>query len=482
MKRANIHIAKWVLVIILACVWFNESAVAQDYSPKFGISFTNDLSTDEIISTLPDLIQNGVSIIELRHPADSTLLNTLWQNDIKVLIRSDLEFVTRYENEYFGILNDEIATLSTYARFDHVIGLGIPSYSMDLSQEQIQQLESTFDENTSIDWYQIDSRDKVGVSTIQLITPDNSYNNSNQHFFEAPFSNANLNRLIEVLENKSSLVLMDWYWYSDAIVEYSFIAEALQVAATEGSSILSGFNLQEDSESNNWPIFVLVLIWLSLGVHLNFNLTYRSLIPRFFTFHRFFVDDIMRYRERSAASGVTLFIQHTFFSGLVFYALAKHFISAKGLEAFYFHYPILGLFGQNYFSIFIIIVVVSLAITFLHLFWLYIPSKSLKHFSQIINLYSWMFHLDFIIGSILLINVLTGGSTGWIAFLGTLFILVWAFAFILAAYDNSKYLINGKFRYLFITVGIFIVVTIGLIVGFLFSGYPYEVLQLAIQL
>ena len=75
----------------------------------------------------------------------------------------------------------------------------------------------------------------------------------------------------------------------------------------------------------------------------------------------------MRYRERSTTLGIILFIQHVYFTGLSIYIPSATFVSDKGLEAFFFHFPVVAVFGVNYFTLFAIAVITTFILSFVGL-------------------------------------------------------------------------------------------------------------------
>lgn len=106
----------------------------------------------------------------------------------------------------------------------------------------------------------------------------------------------------------------------------------------------------------------------------------------------------------------------------------------------------------------------------------------MNHFSQVLSLYSWVFHLDFLLVSISLIVLITSGSSLLIYLLCVAHFLFWILGFIVAAYDSSKYQMTGRFKYLFNTIGLFLIIIGTSIILFIFSGYPYDIIRLAASL
>jgi hypothetical protein len=468
-----------VFLFLLINVCTVTGLAAQNQSTRFGISFSSDISESEI----PNLIDLGFNIIELKHPISESLLQELEEYPIQFLIRSESRYLTTFEVSQNEQISQVLAPVfQEYANYSNVSGFGISSYSSDFPVELVTLLNNLLPDSLKTNFYQVGTQASSSTSTILLSDTFNEYRDSDNYLFEAPFNQNDLGLLQQMIEEEPELILMDWYWFSSASTSQSYFLEAISLAATSSENLFPVSDFDSKSNILEWPVIVLVLLWFSIGIHLRSNPTYRPLIFRYFTYHRFFVDDIMRYRERSATPGITLFIQHAYFTGLVMYILSAFFISDKGLDALYYHLPVLGVFGQNYFTIFVLTVIASLLISFVGIIWVYIPNKSMKHFSQVINLYSWIFHLDFVIVSIMLIILITQGSAIFLLILTSVHFLCWILAFVLSVIDSSKYLMTGKLAYYMRTVGICIPFLIAVLVLFLFSGYPYDILRLAITL
>lgn len=231
----------------------------------------------------------------------------------------------------------------------------------------------------------------------------------------------------------------------------------------------------------HWSILILILLWGSLAVNVATNPTYLETIPRYFTSHRFFVDDIMSYRERSSASAIFLLFQHALFGGLVTYILAKIFISPVGLEALYFQLPYLGIMGQNYFSLFVVTGVLILAIELMAILWLYFPNKEMTHFNQALNLFTWIFHLDFILVTLMVTAYFAEWSSTFIVILSVFYLLIWFSSFNITALGASKRLGMNRNAYLIKTIVLHSLITI-LFLSFLLSfDTLWDILELVIS-
>lgn len=453
--------------------------------PSLGVSFSDEFTEQQIINLIPDLQDLGIYFIELTHPVSHNLINKISNLSFQLFIRSDIKFLTESEINNSEKLTDLLLPyVKLYSAYPVVTGIGLTSFSSFLDAHIITQLYEIQTDISNATLYEINTATNPISLTIIDARSFSENPQDSQFLFEAPYQQGDLQLVKSINRFGSDLILFDYSWLVQAMENESYLRESLiTFADSDDQEILLANSETENSKSiPDWPVIILVLLWLSLGIHIKSNPTYGSLILRYFSFHRFFVDDIMRYRERSSTPGVTLFIQHSFFTGLIIYILGLAFISERGLEAFYFHFPVLAVFGENYFTLFASAVILTLIFGFLSLLWLYIPSKSMNHFSQVLSLNSWIFHIDFLLVSSSLVLLKTESSAMIILFFCGLHFLIWIIGFIVAAYDSSQYLTQGKVKYLTGTAGLFILLIGVLLMGFLFSGRTYDILQLVTSL
>lgn len=301
-------------------------------------------------------------------------------------------------------------------------------------------------------------------------------------FFTDKKSDAkSLHAFKDLLKNNYQYIILDYSWLINIYenypgVEHSFLASENLYEAT-----IALPKLPKQFPTIHWAIIVLLFLWISLAVNVATTPTYLEIIPRYFTAHRFFVDDIMSYRERSSRSSIFLLFQHAIFGGLVTYILAKVFVSTIGLEALYYHLPYIGIMGQNYFSLFVLASIIIFILELIALVWLYIPNKEMTHLNQSLNLFTWIFHLDFILVTVLVTAYFAGLSSIFISILALAYLLIWFSSFNITAFDASKRLGMTRNVYLFKTIGLHSVFT-GLLVAILiaFNGW-LDLLRLVVS-
>jgi hypothetical protein len=132
-------------------------------------------------------------------------------------------------------------------------------------------------------------------------------------------------------------------------------------------------------------------------------------------------------------------------------------------------------------SLFISAVLVAVLLEMVSVFWIYISNKKLTSFSQILNLYSWPLHLNLLVVTFLVVFNRVGFDEIWTLILGAVFILIWFFSFNIAAIDSSKFLENGRTLFLSGTVGVHMLVMIGIFMYLLYSPSILEPILFAIE-
>ncbi|GAB5408168.1 MAG: hypothetical protein BalsKO_05330 [Balneolaceae bacterium] len=478
----------FLLIFIWALILKSSSSItAQETS--IGISWDNPPSVSNQISTQLFTFENiGVQFLELQHPVNTVLLDSISNYPFQVLIRFDKKYLTTSEvrENNTEIIRQYSSLILEYAEYESVIAYGLYSFSQSFNVEFIAEFESISNELSQIsnrEFYEITSGSFNALDfSMYEITSDMFSNDISAFLLSKESSPDDAHLLNKLFDKRPRVLFLDSKWFFSAIQLHPYLLPALQDFNNGDEFILPLKKTDSIRTTFNWPVLVFVLIWISMGIHITLSQTYKPLIFRYFTGHRFFIDDVMRYRDRSYLSGIFLFFQHAFFTGLVIYILSSLLISETGMDVLYFTIPQLAIFGQNYFSLFAIGTIITVLLQLVALSWLYFPSKSMTHFSQTLTLFTWVFHLDFLIVSVMLILLLTGGSTNLILFLGLLFLLNWLVAFFLTSFDSSKYLLQKRISYIFYTFGLHTLLNIGLFILILSSESIMDFLELVILL
>lgn len=316
---------------------------------------------------------------------------------------------------------------------------------------------------------------------------DSSQSFSSIMLFEPTSDRATALRELEALLNWSqnqseSLIIIPADWFlSQAESQRAF--ETIIRSYLEGEPVDFPMPAEtSESADANWPIILLLLIWASFILHYKYQPMYKATLPRYFFYHSFFIHDVMRHRIRSALPGVIVLFQHSVITGLFFYMLTDSLISDIGQQSLSYHYPGLFYSGFEQLSIFLCGVLFSLIFHLISIAWLYLPNKKLKQFGQVVNLYSWPFHLNLIIATIAFYIVEVLSAQNWAIATLIVYFFFWFAGFILAAIDSARFLDKFRIPNLFITIGLYFLLIVGALTIGLWMPGIYQPLEMAFML
>lgn len=407
---------------------------------------------------------HNVSYLFVSHPLSKDEIALLDSVGISFFVKLNHKFVTENEfiinsDQYLKSVNDAKAHYGSSSTFN-----GIIAFSQSIIPSDVLP-------NTGIL--------EVKGNTVYSV---NAHSQPLFSIFETSDSYAeNLSRFKELLINSELILLLDGNWYKSLLDQIEDLKSIFEGRTGMDPSAIAVPDIPDQTPLIHWSIVVLIGLWISLAVNVATNPTYLETIPRYFTAHRFYVDDIMSYRERTSASAIFLLFQHAIFGGLVSYILAKMFISDTGLEALYHHIPYIAVMGKNYFSLFVLTSVLVLIVELIALVWLYAPNKEMTHLNQGLNLFTSIFHLDFIIVTTIVTGYFGDWNTTLIVLLSLSYLLIWFSSFNITAFDASKRLGMHRNSYLFKTIGLHTLVSGALVVLLIVFNEWWDILELAVS-
>lgn len=291
------------------------------------------------------------------------------------------------------------------------------------------------------------------------------------HGFLTPFK-AFLNASREVSDPVSFFVESDWLL--TALESHPSFRTTI-LSLTDGSDII--FPIPEESlpkeKQSSIPIILLLIIWASLGLHYNSSPLYRKSLFRYFTAHRFFIDDIFHRHIRSPLPATILILQNSFLIGSTVFAASSLLLTPRGLDALFHHYPLAALFGSSTLGLAVWGFLLSLSIAFVSLLWLYFSHRRIKSFTQIATIYAWPLQLNFIVATIGITIFASNGSPSTIAFFALTAILVQLSCFVVASFDTAKYLPSRGLLYFLLTSGVYTALLFTLLIW----GYTIQRLE-----
>ncbi len=450
-----------------------------------GVSFSSDITYQEILDALPELKKLGINVIEVAHPTPKELIEEISNYSFDLYVRNDAEFLSETALKTPDFFEKQLLpVVELYTNNSSITGIGLLSNSERLDQNVILALRSKIPDSSNVFLYEVNSIGNPFSLSIANARKPLEQTKTTHYVFDLPFHPKDIQLIKEIFKSHPTTLLFSYHWLQTALESKSYLRPALLAYANSNdkSILLPNENTSMANPISDWAVIFFIALWLSTGFHIQLNPTYKAKISRYFISHRFYVDDILQFRDREASSGITIFIQHSFFTGLVAYILSITFITDRGLGALYEHLPYLSILGTSYFSLFTWSVLLTLLISVFGMIWAYLPNKEVRHFSQIINLYVWIFHIDFIIVSIILVLGLTESSPTGILIFTSLHIFCWLLAFIFSVYDSSRHMFMGRSLYFFKTLGLFTIVLIVFIVALIFYPNSIDVLKLATHL
>ena len=460
MKTRRTYLLRWVLFVFF--LMFGHSlSYAQK---KVAVDWEKPADSEAFNSELDFFSNHNVSYLFVSHPLTADEIASLDSAGIFFFVKLDHKFITENEfinnsDQYLKSVNNAKAYYDSSSAFNGIVAFSQSVIALNVFPNAgILEIKG----NTV---YSVNTEPQPLFSVFET---SDSYAES-------------LSRLKEQLINSELNLLLDGEWYISVLAQNADLKSTFEGTSGMDPSTIAVHDIPDQTPLIHWSVLVLVLLWISLAVNVASNPTYLETIPRYFTAHRFYVDDIMSYRERSSASAVFLLFQHAIFGGLVVYILSKIFISDTGLEALYHHIPYIAVMGKNYFSLFVLSSVLVLIVELIALIWLYVPNKEMTHFNQGLNLFTSIFHLDFIIVTAIVTGYFGDWNTTLISFLALSYLLIWFSSFNITAFDASKRLGMHRNSYLFKTIGLHTLVSCALVVLLVVFNEWWDILKLAVS-
>ena len=475
--------ATYLFVLVFAFLFCGIASKAEA-QPSLGIIWHSPTDTSEAVNQLHMYEKYGIEYIQLQHPVHTEVLGLLRSSPLTFIIQLDKAYLTLSEiRSQQNILLQEYGEIVDLYRSNlNVAAIGLLKNSQTFHTDFMDgftpiidslsiQSNKEFYFYSNKDWYYF----RTPEEPFATLYPDSVFQRKDIITFDEQFH--------EKTEQNSELIFfMTSKWFDEALNSYPEFSESLLMYKNNYEWQIPLPESEKSDSPQNWMIILLVLLWVCLAILFKFLPYLRPMLMRHFLAHRFYVDDILHYRERALTGGISLMSLHAVFSGMVFFIIAKSSISEAGLEAFFHHLPVLAIAGPNFASLFIIGVIITLIVQAIALLWLYLPAKNLEHFSQAVNLYACTFFLDYLTVTILVTLFVTGSGLPYILSIGTLFIVIWYAAFNLSAIDISRNLGPQKSIYLLLTIGLHTVISVGLIILLFTSTSWIQVIDLAISL
>ena len=271
-------------------------------------------------------------------------------------------------------------------------------------------------------------------------------------------------------------------WLLASLQKYPDFSTTLLSIATDKDAVLPLPNETiPESEPSTVPVILLLILWVSIGLHFNSSPLYRKSLFRYFTSHKFFIDDIFQRQIRSSFPAFIIILQHAvIFAASVFVTFLSLF-STLGQKAFFHHFPSAGIVGNNQFSLLVWTFLVVVIITMLSIIWLYLTHKKINSFTQIATIYAWPLQANLLFGTLAIILFAAGSSPTLITIFTAIGVLIFLMCFIASSFDTMR-LANSAIMHHLKTSIPYIIILGGLLGWLLTNPTWIEPIRLALQL
>lgn len=296
-----------------------------------------------------------------------------------------------------------------------------------------------------------------------------------------PFLRPFKNFVSAVNQSKNNTIFIESGWLLMMIEKHPKFKNVLQSLSSESELV---FPLPNETvpapDHSALPMVLLLFIWGTVALHYNTSPLYRKSIFRYFTAHKFFVDDIFKRLIRSPVPAIIIILQNALLLSISTYAVFSALLTPLGQEAFFYHFPELSVVGSSPISIFIWTLLLALLFSLLCIVWLYFSHKQVKSITQIATIFAWPLQLNFLLctGTITFFSASeTGSATLFTALALLLFLLSYTFS----GLDISRFA-RSKTKHLFKTIIPYVILIAGFTIWFFTNDQWIDILTLTLNL
>lgn len=472
-----------------------------------GVQWNIPENPETAVDQLHQFKKMGISVIELSPPVHQQVWETIDELKLDIYGRLDIQYpvTTTFSNPDSSFLNKVRQRSSMLLTQQSVKAIEFFSYGAVQQQPFQTAVSSYFKELKkvrpievyfTVSWFQ-EVNQSFTEGFIMRDFPVTPKNMTTLSVDDSPAAEAYRYKPSEAVaelvtpfyeftkatEHIDAFLFVESHWLFEIIESHPSFKSTLQDITRQSDPV---FPLPNESiptpQQSPVPIILLLLIWSSVGLHYNTSPLYRKFLFRYFTAHKFFIDDIFQRQIRSAAPATIIIFQNAFLIAAAVYVISQTLFNPLGLDALFSYFPAINILGTPGYALAIWSFLLSLAIALVSVLWLYFSHKKLHSITQIATIYSWPLQINFILGTIIVVLFAAASSSISIAIAGLLSIFVQLLSFILSSFDATRFDRARVLRYQLLTNGIYIVIITALFIWGFNTEYLQDILTLAATL
>lgn len=493
--------------LFLSLVLLAAAHVTSYAQRTLGVQWEVPENTNTAIEELQKFEEAGISVIELSLPVSSDIWAQIDEQGFIVYGNLNIEYPTTGtfstpDSAFITSIQEQVSTLLSKSS---VQAIGLAEYGAVHSSEfrgaaasfatQIKQAgiaevyftasaDQPLPEESLFADFIIQEVKITPQNAGKLSTPNSNFIRGYQ-FAPSPELENKLTVFKDFLSSTGSTpVFVKGSWLLRMIETHPQFKSMLHSIATNSEAI---FPVPEETipspQKSPFPVILLLAIWTTVALHYNSSPLYRKSLFRYFTSHRFFIEDVFRRRHiRSAYPALILLLQNSFMVALTIFIASDTILTSRGFDALAHYFPTVTMMGSSPLGLAGWAFILSILITLISIIWLFISNKKISSFTQIATVYAWPLHLNLLICTIGIAFYVSGVSGFTIAMLALLAIGIQLMSFIVSSFDAFRSVVSGSLVFLCVTSGIYLLLISLLILwGFTTEGLQ-EAIALAIKL
>ncbi|SMO76850.1 hypothetical protein [Fodinibius sediminis] len=469
-----------------------------------------EIPSDEAqaVQQLETFRKMGITVLEVQKLPSGRLWDEISQHNFTVYGDLNIRFPTahtlaRADSSFYSEINRKV---DAFVGHPAVKALKLFSYGAVHDEDFNRAADSLFSsigplENTEmyysgsraspdpdlpVDFFMLDLH--VSPQNVDALPISSSPDPSGYYYHPSPELAHLLTPLKQLFQVTSThpgdILFLDSRWLLTMTEHHPRLPATLKSQASGEDSIFPTPNEpRPDQHSSPLPIIVLLLGWGILAIHYNMSPIYRKSLFRYFTGHKFFLNDIFHQHIRSPFPALLITTQNALFVAAALFILSRNLWSITGIRGLLHYYPNLLFISGSRYDIFIIALGGTLLYSLACTLWLYLSHQSLRSITQVLTLFAWPLQLNIILGTIVIALYVSGGNATTMASLSAAMLTICLLSFIITARDAAHHLMGKRMRYLGLTIGLYLIAISALAIWVLkFNDPLWQVIDLSLQL